>query len=46
MQSILDVVGPLGKPSEVKLWGTVVVIGGGVGTGDRAPDGRRDEEGR
>jgi ferredoxin--NADP+ reductase len=30
--SILDVVGPLGKPSEVKRYGTVVVIGGGVGT--------------
>lgn len=30
--SILDVVGPLGKPSEVKRFGTVVVIGGGVGT--------------
>ena len=30
--SILDVVGPLGKPSEIELFGTVVVIGGGVGT--------------
>jgi len=30
--SILDVVGPLGKASEVKNFGTVVVIGGGVGT--------------
>jgi ferredoxin/flavodoxin---NADP+ reductase len=30
--SILDVVGPLGKPSEVAKFGTVVVIGGGVGT--------------
>lgn len=30
--SILDVVGPLGKASEVKQFGTVVVIGGGVGT--------------
>lgn len=30
--TILDVVGPLGKPSEIKLFGTVVVIGGGVGT--------------
>src|ERR1700758_398741 len=29
---ILDVVGPLGKPSEVKNYGTVVVVGGGVGT--------------
>ena len=29
---ILDVVGPLGKPSEIANFGTVVVIGGGVGT--------------
>jgi ferredoxin--NADP+ reductase len=29
--ALLDVVGPLGKPSEVKNYGTVVVIGGGVG---------------
>jgi len=28
---LLDVVGPLGKPSEIKNYGTVVVIGGGVG---------------
>ena len=30
--SILDIVGPLGKPSEIANYGTVVVIGGGVGT--------------
>ncbi len=30
--SILDVVGPLGKPSEIDKFGTVVVVGGGVGT--------------
>jgi ferredoxin--NADP+ reductase len=29
--SILDVVGPLGRPSEVGLFGTACVIGGGVG---------------
>jgi ferredoxin--NADP+ reductase len=29
---ILDVVGPLGKPSEITKVGTVVVMGGGVGT--------------
>jgi len=29
---IQDVVGPLGKPSEIQKFGTVVVIGGGVGT--------------
>lgn len=28
---ILDVVGPLGKPSEIALFGDVAVIGGGVG---------------
>src|SRR5579864_2189159 len=30
--SILDVVGPLGKPSDIRNCGTVVVVGGGVGT--------------
>jgi ferredoxin--NADP+ reductase len=29
--ALLDLVGPLGRPSEVRLYGTVVVIGGGVG---------------
>ncbi len=29
---ILDVVGPLGRPSEIAKFGTVVVMGGGVGT--------------
>ena len=30
--SILDLVGPLGKPSHIENVGTVVVMGGGVGT--------------
>jgi ferredoxin--NADP+ reductase len=30
--SILNVVGPLGKPSDIEKFGTVVVMGGGVGT--------------
>lgn len=30
--SILDVVGPLGMPSHIEALGTVVVIGGGLGT--------------
>lgn len=30
--SIQDVVGPLGKPSDIRKYGTVVVVGGGVGT--------------
>lgn len=31
-ESIMDVVGPLGKPSEIEKFGTAVSIGGGVGT--------------
>jgi ferredoxin/flavodoxin---NADP+ reductase len=30
--ALMDVVGPLGQPSEVERFGTVVVVGGGVGT--------------
>ncbi|MDE4907112.1 sulfide/dihydroorotate dehydrogenase-like FAD/NAD-binding protein [Methanogenium marinum] len=30
-ESIRDVAGPLGKPSDVKKWGRCAVIGGGVG---------------
>jgi len=30
--AVLDVVGPLGQPSEAKRFGSVVVLGGGVGT--------------
>jgi len=30
--AILDVVGPLGKASEIKNFGTAVIVGGGVGT--------------
>ena len=29
--SIADIVGPLGHPSEVKSWGTCVIVGGGAG---------------
>ena len=29
--SILDVVGPLGKPTHIKNFGTAVVVGGGIG---------------
>jgi ferredoxin--NADP+ reductase len=35
--SILDVVGPLGKPSEIEKYGRCVVIGGGVGTAIALP---------
>jgi len=31
-QALLNVVGPLGKPSHIERFGTVVVVGGGVGT--------------
>jgi NAD(P)H-flavin reductase len=30
-ESFLDVVGPLGKPTEIEHYGTVVCVGGGVG---------------
>lgn len=29
--SISDIVGPLGHPSEVKSWGTCIIVGGGAG---------------
>jgi ferredoxin--NADP+ reductase len=35
--AILDVVGPLGKPSEIEAYGRCVVIGGGVGTAIALP---------
>src|SRR5436305_7757988 len=38
--ALLDVVGPLGRPSEVKPYGTVVVIGGGVGAAIAYPTAR------
>ncbi len=31
-ESLADVAGPLGKPSEIEDYGTAVVVGGGVGT--------------
>ncbi|MFM1941324.1 MAG: Dihydroorotate dehydrogenase electron transfer subunit [Verrucomicrobiota bacterium] len=37
---IADVVGPLGKPSEIERYGRVVVIGGGVGTAIAYPTAR------
>lgn len=30
-EKILDLVGPLGKPTEIERFGTVVVVGGGIG---------------
>lgn len=37
---IIDLIGPLGKPSEIKRFGTVVCIGGGVGTPEIYPVAR------
>jgi ferredoxin/flavodoxin---NADP+ reductase len=38
--ALLDVVGPLGNPSEIENFGTAVVIGGGVGTAIALPTAR------
>jgi ferredoxin/flavodoxin---NADP+ reductase len=38
--AILDVVGPLGKPTEIENFGTVVVVGGSVGTAIALPAAR------
>jgi ferredoxin--NADP+ reductase len=42
--ALLDMVGPLGRPSEVKDYGTVVVIGGGVGAAIAYPTARAMHE--
>jgi ferredoxin--NADP+ reductase len=42
--ALLDLVGPLGKPSEVKSFGTVVVIGGGVGAAIAYPTAKAMHE--
>jgi ferredoxin--NADP+ reductase len=38
--AVLDLVGPLGKPSEIRNYGTAVVIGGGVGAAIAYPTAR------
>ncbi len=38
--SILDVAGPLGNPSDIKFYGTVVCIGGGIGVAPVYPIAR------
>ncbi|WP_455391494.1 sulfide/dihydroorotate dehydrogenase-like FAD/NAD-binding protein [[Eubacterium] cellulosolvens] len=35
--SIMDVIGPMGKPAEIDNYGTVVCVGGGVGTPEVLP---------
>ena len=42
--AILDIVGPLGKPSEIEKYGTAVVIGGSVGTAVALPTARALKE--
>jgi ferredoxin--NADP+ reductase len=42
--ALLDLVGPLGKPSDVRHHGTVVVIGGGVGAAIAYPTARAMHE--
>ena len=39
-----DVIGPLGKPAEIKKFGTVVTIGGGVGTAIVYPETKAFKE--
>lgn len=41
---VLDVVGPLGQPSEIRQYGTVAVIAGGVGTAIALPIARALKE--
>jgi len=36
-ESILDLIGPLGHPTEIKKYGTVIAIGGGVGVAEILP---------
>jgi ferredoxin--NADP+ reductase len=42
--TIRDVVGPLGNPSEIKLYGTVTCVGGGVGIAPIFPIARALKE--
>lgn len=42
--AILDLVGPLGRPSDVEPYGTVVVIGGGVGAAIAYPTAKAMKE--
>lgn len=41
---ILDFVGPLGQPSEIEKFGTVVVVGGGIGVAPTFPVARAMKE--
>lgn len=35
--SLLDLVGPLGRPTHIEKYGTVVIVGGGIGTAPSHP---------
>jgi len=37
---IMDVVGPMGQPSEIKFYGTVAIVAGGVGVAEAYPIAR------
>jgi ferredoxin--NADP+ reductase len=43
-EEVLDVAGPLGNPSEIKYYGNVCVVGGGVGTASAYPIARALKE--
>jgi ferredoxin--NADP+ reductase len=43
--SILDVVGPLGKPTHIEKFGTVVCMGGGIGVAPMHPIARAMKDG-
>jgi ferredoxin--NADP+ reductase len=38
--SILDILGPLGQPSEIKIYGTAVIVAGGMDTATALPTAR------
>ncbi len=42
--AVLDLIGPLGKPSEIEKYGTVVCVAGGVGTPEIFPVARALKE--
>ena len=44
--SILDIVGPLGHPSEIENYGTVVILAGSVGTAMALPTANALKAGR
>lgn len=41
---ILDLVGPLGKPTEIANFGTVVIVGGGIGIAGAHPEAKALKE--